>query len=239
MGIVKAKEITPLQAIRKYCLQCSCGDKNEVDNCVIQGCALYGFRFGDKKKEPEQTEQVHVGDLIDNKGAKVADKPRVTIEMKDEVKVPDEIIEPISKVDTGTGTICGEEPIIAETVTVIKPTKENVVMPKEEAEKHTLKVEPTPSVNGTGKICGENIVFAESKPPIEDGHKFVVELDKVERTEEKPVKKTRAKKVKSEEVKEKPVAKVEEPKKEEKKPVVKKVEEIDSLDDLDIDDLFD
>lgn len=193
MGIVKAKEITPLQAIRKYCLQCSCGDKNEVDNCVIQGCALYGFRFGDKKKEPEQTEQVHVGDLIDNKGAKVADKPRVTIEMKDEVKVPDEIIEPISKVDTGTGTICGEEPIVAETV----------------------------------------------KPLIEDGHKFVVDLDKVERTEEKPVKKTRAKKVKSEEVKEKPVAKVEEPKKEEKKPAVKKVEEIDSLDDLDIDDLFD
>ena len=193
MGIVKAKEITPLQAIRKYCLQCSCGDKNEVDNCVIQGCALYGFRFGDKKKEPEQNEQVHVGDLIDNKGAKVADKPRVTIEMKDEVKVPDEIIEPISKVDTGTGTICGEEHIVAETV----------------------------------------------NPPIEDGHKFVVDLDKVERTEEKPVKKTRAKKVKSEEVKEKPVAKVEEPKKEEKKPAVKKVEEIDSLDDLDIDDLFD
>ena len=178
--------------------------------------------------------------MIDNKCEKVADKPRVTIEMKDETKVPDEVIEPISKVDTGTGTICGEESIIAETVTVIKPTKENVVMPKKEAEKHTLKVEPTPSVNGTGTICGEDIVFAESKPPIEDGHKFVVDLDKVERTEEKPVKKTRAKKVKSEEAKEKPVAKVEEPKKEVKeKPAVKKVEEIDSLDDLDIDDLFD
>lgn len=216
MGIVKAKEITPLQAIRKYCLQCSCGDKNEVDNCVIQGCALYGFRFGDKKKEPEQTEQIHVGDLIDNKGAKVSDKPRVTIEMKDETKVPDEVIEPISKVDTGTGTICGEESI------------------------HAITVEPVPCVKGTGVICGEPPVIAETvNPPIEDGHKFVVDLDKVERTEEKPVKKTRAKKVKSEEVKEKPVAKVEESKKEEKKPAVKKVEEIDSLDDLDIDDLFD
>ena len=209
MGIVKAKTITPLQAIRKHCLQCSCGDKNEVDNCVIQGCPLYNFRFGEKGKSETEECDNHVGDILDKKGAKVVEKPHVTIEMEeteetkilmvkdsDKVKEPDEIIEPISKVDTGTGTICGEK-----------------------------------------RIVGETVEVEESKPPIEDGHKFVVDLDKVERKDEdKPVKKSRAKKVKKE------TAPVVEEKKEEQKPVDKKKtekKEEQNLDDLDLDDLFD
>jgi len=235
MGIVKAKTITPLQAIRKYCLQCSCGDKKEVDECTISGCPLYVFRLGEPKTTKDEKENVPIitpGDMLD--------KPKCIVK-EEKSLVPDEIIEPISKVDTGTGTICGEEPIIAETVTVSKLTKENnFVMPNEEAEKHTLKVEPTPSVNGTGTICGEDIVFAESKPPIEDGHKFVVDLDKVERTEDKPVKeKKQTKKKETKKKVEQPVAESKPEKKQEIKPAVEPKKDDKELDDIDLDDLFD
>lgn len=203
MGIVKANTITPLQAIRKYCLQCSCGDKKEVDECTISGCPLYIYRMGENTNNSETSTVITVGDMID--APKVVQKANNV----ETAKVPDEIIEPISKVDTGTGTICGEEPshsitpelvpcvkgtgvicgespVIAEAVTVIKPTKENIVMASEEAEKHSL---------------------VEQK------------------TEDKHVKEKK-KKVKKEPVK----AVVEEVKKEEVK---------NSLDELDIDDLFD
>ena len=73
----------------------------EVEQCGLTGCPLYDFRMYGVKKSEELA-----------------------------AKTPDEIIEPISKVDTGTGTICGEPPVIAETVKPIKvkATKENIVM---------------------------------------------------------------------------------------------------------------
>jgi hypothetical protein len=39
-------KISPLQAIRKYCIECSGGCKVEVENCPIKSCPLYVFRFG-------------------------------------------------------------------------------------------------------------------------------------------------------------------------------------------------
>lgn len=36
----------PLQAIKEFCLQCMCGDWNEVKKCTDQDCPLYEFRFG-------------------------------------------------------------------------------------------------------------------------------------------------------------------------------------------------
>lgn len=38
--------MTPLQAIRKKCLDCCCGQANEVRLCVCKDCTLYEFRFG-------------------------------------------------------------------------------------------------------------------------------------------------------------------------------------------------
>lgn len=111
----KKRQVSPERAIRLKCLECCCGQAIEVEQCGLTGCPLYDFRmYGVQPKEPNP-----------------------------EVKTPDEIIEPISKVDTGTGTICGEEPVIAETVKPIEVeiTKENIVMTTEEAEKHTLVVE--------------------------------------------------------------------------------------------------
>lgn len=39
--------MTPLQAIRKKCLDCCCGQANEVRLCVCKDdCTLWQFRFG-------------------------------------------------------------------------------------------------------------------------------------------------------------------------------------------------
>lgn len=39
-------ERTPLKAIRAKCIDCSCGDVNEVTNCTVVDCALYPYRDG-------------------------------------------------------------------------------------------------------------------------------------------------------------------------------------------------
>ena len=43
--------LTPIQAIRKHCLECSSGSSHEVKNCVITNCPLYPYRFG---KNPQR-----------------------------------------------------------------------------------------------------------------------------------------------------------------------------------------
>lgn len=43
---MKEKVLTPMKSIRAKCLDCSCGSANEVKNCPIINCALYGYRFG-------------------------------------------------------------------------------------------------------------------------------------------------------------------------------------------------
>lgn len=279
------KPDTPEKAIRLKCLECCCGESSEVEQCGLTGCPLYDFRMYGVKKSEEL-----------------------------DAKSPDEIIEPISKVDIGTGVICGEPHVIAETVKPIKvkATKENIVMSAEEAEKHKFVVEPCQTVNSTGVICGEPPVLAEqksvkkkqspkkkqtnismddvkddfdldlddepveitalddepvtekkpvesekkttdvnipdvdmeeldiddvplvetppdSKPPIEDGHLFVVDLNKVERKEEAPVKKQ----VKKKEPKKKAETPIE------AKPEQQKEEPADNLLDIDMDELFD
>jgi len=40
------RKLTPLQAIRQHCLECSAGNKSEVRNCIIVECPLYPFRMG-------------------------------------------------------------------------------------------------------------------------------------------------------------------------------------------------
>ena len=44
--------MTPLRAIRKKCLECSGGDKQEVQDCVLVHCPLHVYRFGLDPHEP-------------------------------------------------------------------------------------------------------------------------------------------------------------------------------------------
>lgn len=41
-----SERVTPLRAIRKKCLECSCGSKSEVKQCPILACPLYPYRDG-------------------------------------------------------------------------------------------------------------------------------------------------------------------------------------------------
>ncbi len=44
-------KLTPMKAIRKKCLQCSCDSFKEVTLCPIKTCALYAYRFGRRPKD--------------------------------------------------------------------------------------------------------------------------------------------------------------------------------------------
>ena len=41
----------PLKAIRDKCLDCCCGQRNEVRLCPIVDCPLYEYRLGHRPKE--------------------------------------------------------------------------------------------------------------------------------------------------------------------------------------------
>lgn len=42
---IKPKK-TPLKAIRAKCLDCTCGQNNEIRECPATECPLYEFRMG-------------------------------------------------------------------------------------------------------------------------------------------------------------------------------------------------
>lgn len=57
------KRITPIKAIRLKCLECCCGQANEVKICHISDCPLWAYRFGHRPDEyptyetPEMSEE--------------------------------------------------------------------------------------------------------------------------------------------------------------------------------------
>ncbi len=56
----KTKRLTPVKAIRAYCLECSCGSPSEVKLCVIPDCPLYAYRLGKndaRKRKKELSEK--------------------------------------------------------------------------------------------------------------------------------------------------------------------------------------
>lgn len=52
-------KLTPMKAIRRKCIDCSCGSSNEVKLCPVQNCPLYDYRFGKDpyRKKIEYTEE--------------------------------------------------------------------------------------------------------------------------------------------------------------------------------------
>lgn len=53
-GKEESKErLTPRQAIRKYCVECSGGSVYEVNKCTAKRCHLWSFRRGTGWEDPE------------------------------------------------------------------------------------------------------------------------------------------------------------------------------------------
>ena len=40
------KKRSPLKAIRAFCLECMCSQREEIKKCTAPGCPLYEFRLG-------------------------------------------------------------------------------------------------------------------------------------------------------------------------------------------------
>ena len=52
--------LTPIKAIRAKCLDCCCGQKQEVRLCPITDCTLHPYRMGHRpKSEQENAEQAN------------------------------------------------------------------------------------------------------------------------------------------------------------------------------------
>lgn len=49
--------MTPLKAIRAKCLDCCCGQANEVKQCTVESCPLWPLRFGKGPKKDLTDEQ--------------------------------------------------------------------------------------------------------------------------------------------------------------------------------------
>ena len=45
--------LTPIKAIRKKCLSCSCGHVAEVRECPVKDCPLYPYRMGKRPKREQ------------------------------------------------------------------------------------------------------------------------------------------------------------------------------------------
>lgn len=45
------KRLTPMQSIRKKCLDCCCESYHEVRECTVITCPLYPYRFGKRPKD--------------------------------------------------------------------------------------------------------------------------------------------------------------------------------------------
>ena len=52
--------MTPLKAIRKYCLWCGGDSPKEVRDCVVKECVLWGFRMG---RLPENRKLTSLGSI--------------------------------------------------------------------------------------------------------------------------------------------------------------------------------
>lgn len=69
------KKLTPIKAIRKYCLDCSAGSAHEVKRCPITDCPLYPYKLGknpywSKVRTPKQQEAARKGGEVLKKSAK-------------------------------------------------------------------------------------------------------------------------------------------------------------------------
>ena len=52
--------LTPIKAIRAYCIECSGGQKKEVKECPIAKCTLYPYRMGKRPKKDISIDEVEL-----------------------------------------------------------------------------------------------------------------------------------------------------------------------------------
>lgn len=51
------KQLTPIKAIRQYCIACSGWNRAEVAKCELDDCTLYPYRMGHRPTTKPKTEK--------------------------------------------------------------------------------------------------------------------------------------------------------------------------------------
>lgn len=69
--------MTPMKAIRAKCLDCCCGQVNEVRHCPVNACTLYPFRFG---KNPNRAGIQNNGAFVKKHGSTNDTEPATVAE---------------------------------------------------------------------------------------------------------------------------------------------------------------
>lgn len=67
-------EKSPLKAIRAKCLDCTCGQANEVKNCPSKRCSLWEYRFGKSGRTRQMTDEQKQAAAERLKSARLAKK---------------------------------------------------------------------------------------------------------------------------------------------------------------------
>jgi hypothetical protein len=57
-----SKVLTPIRAIRKYCLDCLGGHYKEIRLCPSTDCALHPYRMGKRPSAHDELEKEHDGE---------------------------------------------------------------------------------------------------------------------------------------------------------------------------------
>lgn len=82
-------ELAPLKAIRRKCLDCSNGSRNEVRKCLDHDCSLFPYRFGHNPSRSgigNKRASFHGKDELSNVFLKENGKDDILIEKKTKSK---------------------------------------------------------------------------------------------------------------------------------------------------------
>ena len=63
-GLVAKLYATPIKAIRKKCLDCTCGQVLEIRDCPVIECPLYAYRMG---RRPDKATKDTLEEYYDEK----------------------------------------------------------------------------------------------------------------------------------------------------------------------------
>lgn len=58
-------QTTPMRAIRQKCLDCCCGQAQEVRLCTVKKCALHPYRMGHRPKTDKSTPEHDTVEKVD------------------------------------------------------------------------------------------------------------------------------------------------------------------------------
>ena len=58
-------KLTPIKAIRAKCIDCCCGQRQEVRLCTVAGCPLHEYRMGKRPKNHEEASDFSADSEVD------------------------------------------------------------------------------------------------------------------------------------------------------------------------------